>query len=387
MDMAKKTFLTRARLVKGKRWEIHYYRYDLATGTESRHREGFRLDEIHDEILREEVAKRLVEYIEVFAPQKAPKVREKDTMTVRKAVEFAVSLKERLPRQNSIKKYRTVAKSFLKWCDRQHYAGTPIEEFGRGPARAYWDSFTTAKTYRGRTLNNYLATLRALWSELLERDIAQENPWARIKPARVEEKLRRTFTDDERRIVAAYIEQTDYWLFRGVLLQFFCYIRPTELIRLKFGDFDLGAGTVTVKEGNAKSWRRSVKTIPASVLHYFRDGVFDRYPGNYHLFGRMGTGPKAKMQPAPQPINEIRPYKRHARILQRLKDDGRLSGNLNGLTWYSWKDTGISLHTRKTSPVATKDQAGHRSLAMTSIYYHAADMNEEYQALKNDLFA
>lgn len=132
--------------------------------------------------------------------------------------------------------------------------------------------------------------------------------------------------------------------------------------------------------------QRQVKTIPASVLHYFRDGIFDKQPGNYHLFGRVGEGARAKMQPAPQPIDEGRPYKRHARILARLHADGRLTGDISGLTWYSWKDTGISMHTRQTSPVATKDQAGHTNLAVTSVYYHTPEENAEYRELENDLF-
>lgn len=53
---------------------------------------------------------------------------------------------------------------------------------------------------------------------------------------------------------------------------------------------------------------------------------------------------------------------------------------------FDWKDTGISLHTRKTSPVATKDQAGHTDLSITSVYYHIEEMNVEYRALENDLF-
>jgi len=385
--MAKKTFVARARLVKGTRWVIDYTRYDPATGAETRHREGFRLNEIEDLRLREEVAARLIESIEVFATPKAPKVPDKSATTVADAVEFALSMKRRLPRKNSVRKYETVCRSFLKWCAAHHYAHSSISDFGRRHARAYWDQLSTAKKYRGRTLNNYLATLRALWAELVERETVQENPWAKIKTVRNEEKLRRPFTDEERRTVAAYIEQTDYWLFRGVLLQFFCYIRPVEICRLKFADFDLGAGTVTVKEGNAKSWRRQVKTIPASVMHYFRDGVFDRCPANYYLFGRVGDGATAVMQPAPRPIDELRPYKRHARILKRLHADGLLVGDISGLTWYSWKDTGISLHTRKTSPVATKDQAGHCSLAITSVYYHADEQNPEYRTLANDLFA
>jgi len=358
------------------------------TGAETRHRQDFDLNDIEDERVREEVAARLVRYIEVFAPQKSSKAyTEPDAapVTVKDAVAFAVSLKERLPRKNSIKKYHTVSRAFLAWCDKMHYSALPVGEFGKKHARAWWDYLSASRKYRGRTLNNYLATLRALWSEMQDREMVGENPWTKIKPVRIEEKLRRPFTDDERRTVAAYIEKTDYWLFRGVLLQFFCYIRPVELIRLKFKDFDLGKGLVTVKEGNAKQWRRQVKTIPASVLHYFRDGIFDKCPGNYHLFGRVGEGARAKMQPAPLPIDEGRPYKRHARILARLKAAGKLTGDITGLTWYSWKDTGISMHTRQTSPVATKDQAGHTNLAVTSVYYHTPEENAEYRVLENDL--
>lgn len=387
--MAKKTFVRAARLVKGSRWYIDFQRFDAETGENTRHRQDFDLNDIEDLEVRERVGERLARYIDIFAKKEMPK---KPTMleisaskTVQEAVTFAVSLKERLPRQNSIRKYRTVSKAFLAWCQKAHYAALPIGEFGKKHARAYWDALSMGSKYRGRTLNNYLASLRALWSEMVEREMVGENPWTKIKPVRNEEKLRRPFTDAERRVVAAHIEATDYWLFRGVLLQFFCYIRPVELVRLKFKDFDLGRGLVTVKEGNAKQWRRQVKTIPASVLHYFRDGVFDKFPANYHVFGRVGEGARAKMQPAPQPIDEGRPYKRHARILARLRADGRLTGDISGLTWYSWKDTGISMHTRQTSPVATKDQAGHTNLAVTSVYYHTPEENREYRELENDL--
>ena len=390
--MAKKTFISRARLVKGSRGYIDFTRFDPETGEESRHRQDFDLNDISDLDVRERVGERLVRYIDVFAPPKPflpkkPTSAEKtDIQTVKDAVEFSLSLKRRLPRRNSIRKYETVSKAFLAWCQKTHCAMLPVAEFGKKQARAYWDALTTSRDYRGRTLNNYLATLRALWSEMLERDMIPVNPWAKIKPVRNGEKLRRPFTDEERRVVAAHIEATDYWLFRGVLLQFFCYIRPVELIRLKFKDFDLGRGLVTVKEGNAKSWRKSVKTIPASVLHYFRDGIFDKFPANYHVFGRVGEGAMSKMHPAPQPIDEARPYKRHARILARLKAEGKLVGDISGLVWYSWKDTGISLHTKKTSPVATKDQAGHTNLTVTSLYYRAPDENTEYGRLENDLF-
>lgn len=59
--------------------------------------------------------------------------------------------------------------------------------------------------------------------------------------------------------------------------------------------------------------------------------------------------------------------------------------SLEGLTWYSWKDTGISAHARITSPLATRDQAGHDDFQMTLTYYQAEKVNQEYANLDNDL--
>jgi len=385
-NMAKKIFV-RARLVKSSRWYIDFSKIDPDTGEESRHRKDFNLNDIEDLNLRQAVADRLVQNIEHFAPDGPSQSisKQKTGPTVKEAMELAVAIKQRLPRESSRRKYRTVFKPFIAWAKRLHYLDLPVAEFTRKHARAYWDAFTTAKEYRGKTLNNYLETLRGIWNVLDDREMVTDNPWERIKPAREEEKLRRTFTDEERRIVAAAAMKTDYWLFRGILLQFYCYIRPVELTRLKFRDFDFSKGTVTVREADSKQYRRVVKTIPRSVLHYFIDGRFEKYPVNYFMFGRVEENGVEKMDPSTKAVDVMRPYKRHAQLLKRLKESGALKNDIEGLTWYSWKDTGISMHARKTGPIATKDQAGHRNLAMTSIYYHAAETNPEYMGLENDL--
>lgn len=384
--MAKKNIVARARLVKGSRWYIDFTRIDLETGAETRHRQDFDLNDIDDLRVREEVGQRLVRYIEAFAQEKkpAPAIRP-DEMTVRQAVEYVAGIKATLPRKNSRKTYAAISKKLLAWCARLHYAGVPVSEFGKKHCRAFWDALLACGQYRGRSLNNYLVCLRTMWNELADRELVQENPWAKIKPERVGEKVRRPFTDQERRVVAEEIERTDYWMFRGVLLQFFCYIRPAELLRLRFKNFDLGAGTVTVESSEAKTWKKRVVTIPKSVLPYFTDGTFDRQPANYYLFGRKEIKRGLySLEPATVQMSECRMYKRHRRVLDRLKEQGKLS-DITGLHWYSWKDTGISMHTRKTSPVATKDQAGHADLSITSVYYHADPLNVEYRGLENDL--
>ena len=134
-------------------------------------------------------------------------------------------------------------------------------------------------------------------------------------------------------------------------------------------------------------YRRVIKTLPASILHYFIDGHFDKFPANFFLFGRVVEQNVEKMAPSATPVDVMRPYKRHAKLLLKLYNAGKLPGGIKGLTWYSWKDTGVSAHMKKTGPLSTKDQAGHRNLAITSIYYHSEEINKEYRTLENDLLS
>jgi integrase len=259
-----------------------------------------------------------------------------------------------------------------------------VDDFTKKHARQYWQYLQSEKDLRGKTLNGYLGAFRAIWNEIAA-DMDQEgakNPWTAIKPARLEEKKRRPFTDEERRTVATAAMEGDYWLFRAIVLQFFCYIRPVELTRLKFKDFDFSKGTVTIRETENKSYKKVVKTLPASVFHYFLDGTFNKYPANFFVFG-LGS---RTMEPSTVAIDEQRMYKRHAKLLKRLAAAGKMPGGIHGLSFYSWKDTGISLHASRTGAIPTKDQAGHASLDMTSVYYQAPEVLKEYQILENTLF-
>ncbi len=382
--MAKKIF-ARARLVKSVRWKIDFIQYDTLTGKESRHRREFDLNDIEDLAVREAVALRICQNIDLFAArpeaEKPADVPVSDGPSLKQCVELAVQIKQGLPRKSSRRRYITVSKPFIAWIRKKHLHALPVGEFTRKNALEYWDELTTAKKYRGKTLNNYLDAFRSIWNVLQDRELTGVNPWERIKPVREEEKQRRPFTPEERREVARYAAENDYWIFRGILLQYYCYVRPVELCRLKFRDFDFKKGTLTVREADAKQYRRSVKTIPSSILKYFVDGRFERYPANFYMYGRSGNS----MEPSATPVDEMRPYKRHARILQHLKVSGKLPGNISGLSWYSWKDSGISTHSHTIGMLPTKDQAGHRNLNITSIYYRAPEINEAYKSLDDDL--
>lgn len=390
--MAKKIFVPRARVVKGEKWLIDYLVHDPETGRESRHRNEFGLNEVPLPI-REQVANCLIKCVEKVlrgiarppvAP--APAVHEPQ-LSVLDAVEYACKIKTSGPRENTHKNYKSIRGFFVEWLTARSYTNMPINDFGKRHARAFLDWYMTRKKLRGVTINNRVTHLRALWYELIHREMATENPWTAIKPQRQEDKKRRPFNPEERRLVAAEVQRRDYWLFRGLILQYYCYLRPDELRRLKMRAFDLGRGLVKVESFEAKKWKTRWATIPRSVMPYFQDGIFDQVPVNYYVFGMTGSRRDGyQLRPATKPASKSVAYRRHQKILKELKASGVLS-SIEGLTWYSWKDTGITEHARKTSPLATRDQAGHEDFDMTLTYYQREQVNTEYQAMENDLFA
>lgn len=387
--MEKKCFV-RARIAKKQRWYIDYTVFHTDTGQESRHRKEFNLNAIANIEVRQLVAENICTFIEDYIPQVnvAPVVPAKKAkvVSVKEAADVALAEKMKLPRENSRRTYKSVHKALVAWLAANKLADMPATDFTKKFALQYWDFLTAKKKYRAATLNNYRIHLQGMWSEMIARELTTVNPWAVVKVRNTEEKLRRPFTEAEMRIVAAAAREQDYWLFRSILLQYYCYVRPVEITRLKFRDFDLGKGVVTVQSGNAKKWKKRICTIPASVLPFFRDGRFDKYPGNYFVLGKKDLGgSNYRLEPCTVAIGDDRMYKRHQALLKSLQEQGLL-GDVTGLTYYSWKDTGITRHAKQTTVTATKEQAGHTNLAVTSVYYHSDSFNPEYHLLENDLF-
>lgn len=387
--MAKKIFVSNARIVKGRRWYLDFTRLDAETGQTTRHRQDFDLNDIPDLTIRQAVAERLVRYLHHFIRHDAPTAQKTDAepaTTVKDALQFAVKLKLARTVPETASKYQSVERLLLQWLEQRSYLRMPVADFTRKYARAFFDWYVTRRQYRAQTVNNQITHLRSLWGELIDREICRENPWLSVKPVRKEPKLRRAFDAEQRRIVAEEVERCDYWLFRGILLQFFCYVRPVELSRLRFKHFDFSTGTVLVDVHKGKQRRTRHATIPKSILPYFIDGKFEAYPANYFVLGKESDLHKEqRLGPSTTPADPDWQSRRHRKILLRLKKEGKIRDAEN-LSWYSWKDTGISLHAHQTTPLATKEQAGHADFAMTLNYYHAAQVNAEYRALANDLF-
>lgn len=378
--MAKKSLSIEGRVVRAGRWVIDFTVTDYVAQTTTRHRKDFGLNAVKDLDLRERIAEHICTHLESFVldPPRAA-VKRAEGPTIAEALSEAVEIKKGRTRKDTFKSYRSISRSLTKYLHQAGGDSGQVSKFSSRDAQRYFDWLRAQKTYSTTTVNNHLGILKSLWSEIVARHEGVTNPWTTLKKDRQEPKQRRMFTPEERATVGAYIFQEDYWLFRAVLLQYYCYIRPAEITRLRFKDFDFERGTVLVHEASAKNGKRRHVTLPASIMPYFVDGRFERMPVAFFVFG-------AKWVPNPEKhLTRDMMYRRHKEHLLHLRRVGKLA-DITGLTWYSWKDTGISTHVHLTPPISTRNQAGHHDLEITMKYYHEPEVNKDYQSLPHNLF-
>lgn len=379
--MKKKNFARRARVVEGARWYIDFVTTSLQTGNETRSRKDFGLNDITDLQVRREVATRIAIALETFiieAGSIQPEVKAKKEFNLLASLQAAAEVKYASPRKQSHKNYRVGVDWLSKYLAAVNRKGMNVSEFEKRDAKAFVVWIKKQKEFTGRTINNYTSALKTLWNEMKDQETAEINPWTEVKLLKVSEKIRRVLTEKERTVIADTLEKEHYWMFRVVLLVYYCHIRPVELTRLRFRDFDTERGLIHIGEAQSKTWKKRTVTIPSVILKYFADGIFNKKPGNYYWLGG-GWEPNST-----EPLNVKRLFRKHYDVTRALQKVGKLE-DVTGITLYGWKDTGISVHARHTSLRAAQDQAGHTTMDQTMVYYHAPLVNEEYRDLPDTI--
>ncbi|MDR1336237.1 MAG: tyrosine-type recombinase/integrase, partial [Tannerella sp.] len=67
-------------------------------------------------------------------------------------------------------------------------------------------------------------------------------------------------------------------------MDFYCFIRPKEMSRLKIRDFNIKNRTIIIKGEQSKNHRTAAVTLPVKIVHLMIDlHIFD-HPGDRYLF-------------------------------------------------------------------------------------------------------
>ena len=293
------------------------------------------------------------------------------------AIEMARKLKTNSSSRNTINSYNSIARVFLAWARGQRIDQGPTIRFSKLQAVAFLDHLRHDRGIGGRTHNNYLISMKAIWTELIDRGLAENNPWRQIRTVRDGGKTRRQFSPVEMEIVARYAAANHPALFCAILLQYYCFVRPNEIRQLRRRDFDFSAGTLRIMPTVAKTRKARLVTLPEHVRAFFA-ARYDATPSGNFIWG-------PKMNPDPiHPLSRNRLYRLHRDVLEKLYRLKHLA-DIAGLSFYSWKDTGLTDHARNISLLDLMQQAGHHDPKITMVYVHQGKENAAFREMKGEL--
>lgn len=381
-----------ARLVRGtSRWYISFYAVNDLTKRREKFKLTFNLNRITDLRLRARVGEELAQKITWWLEQGKPisrfdagKVKMMEVASqndmratpIAKVLEDMLKVQEKILRPDSLRSYKGVASTFVAYLTSRRLQDLRCDELARHHAAGYLDHCLVERHLSPRSYNNQISHMRTLLNKLQQRGYLNDNPFEKLSFLRTPKKHRRTFTTQEARTVAGYIQQHDRLLFYALILEYACYIRPAELRRLRFQNIDLRAGTVTIGEEQAKDKEERSVIIPSDFLPLLDADFFEKNPADWYVFGE-NWAPHAK-----KPCGKSTMYQKHVRILAELHAAGKLD-NITGLTWYSWKDTGITDALENLPLLVVKDQAGHSDPKMTLRYRQKGVTNPKMKGFKN----
>lgn len=386
-----------ARLVKAVGgWYVLFYQTNPATKKRQKFRPTYQLNRIKSKTERIKRAKEIVKELnDELLPFGYPFVSKDDIMhqhhelelvdelestSIQDAMQLAAKIKTaETTRKRTIQMYQSNLRVFDEFLDKKKkIARLSVGRFSTKYALAFMDYLVIERGIGNRTYNNYIIQFHALFEVLVQREYLKKNPFGSIKKKKEPQKMRREFSAHEKGIIASYLYDNYRGVFLAVLFTYYGFIRPAELRRLKFKDFSVKDGTITLLPTITKNHKKRVVTIPDGVMvSLFKEDFFDT-PANYFVFGK-GLKPHHTKQCGHNTINYY-----HRKALKELKQSGKLE-SIDGLSFYSWKDTGITDHGEYLSILELMKQAGHQDPKVTMKYYNRSRPNDNVKKIEHHL--
>lgn len=364
---------------------IEFSQYNPALDKVVRIRRTYGLNIIKDKKLQVRRAKELVSFINSQLPLGYPFVEVEKIENhlvhtpIMEALEGVYKIKMMSDRKNTRRTMQSTWNIFSAWLRREGYDSLTISQFEPRHAKQYMDYVLVERKVGNNTYNNYLTCIKVYFNELVRGDYILKNPFRKILRKKKMPANRRRFTPKERNVIAQYFYNNDIWMFYAIMLQYYCFIRPVELIRLKRSMFDLERQLIHLPPTVLKTKETRYATIPDSIIEFFKHDRFRNIP-NYHFVFGPGICPGRV-----QYKNEDKMYKKHKKVLNLLYKQGKLE-NIDQLIWYSWKYTGNKDAEAEIKNIRSlQKQNGHSTVKQT-LTYLAADPDEINEGFKKRTF-
>lgn len=206
-----------------------------------------------------------------------------------------------------------------------------------------------------KTRNNHLNFIKRFCTFLLDKGVLSENPANGIKPLKLLPKTRQIFTVDVESKIHEHLNQMKNGF--PVLCRMIncCFIRNTELSKLRVCMINLSDNTIHIPASISKNKKSESVTIPSYFLPELEIHIKNADP-NYFVFSNDNFMSGSKPMASRKIATEWGKMKKHLKLGKEHQ-------------FYSFKDSGITALLNSGVPaIKVRDQARHGEIRMTENY-------------------
>ena len=258
-------------------------------------------------------------------------------------------------RQRSARSYAGHLDLFCEFLARTRRKNILPEDFSRSAAMEFMD-FLMLKKYNATTCNHYLQTLRIYFNALEKREVIAKNYFRDIAFLPEQAAKNVAFSPAEKIRLEKYLYAQNRPLFYATRFIYYCFIRVTELSKLKVKDIDFKNHTITIPPEVSKNRKQESVTIPRAMEPILDEMGLRKADPQAFVFGyRFRTG----LEPMKNPTNLT---VSHNKIMRRLNIRKEC-------TFYGWKHTGVvALYNAIKDPYIVMNQCRHADMNVTMRY-------------------
>lgn len=266
---------------------------------------------------------------------------------------------------DTFKDYNQHLKMFTQYLDNDVF----IFKIKTPTLNTFIDHLYIDKQRTAVTANHYLQTLKTFFTYCKNRGYIAENPTTAITPLKAAAKQRRAIPEATVKKIFDYLYDTDKHFLLACYLLYGCFVRPSEICKLKINALNFKHQTIFISADISKNKKSQTVTIPKNIVLYMLDLEIYRHPTNYFIIGK-------NFLPGPDGCTAAALRRRW----EQLRTDLHLP---TAYQFYSLKDSGITKMLDLLNVAEVRDQARHHNICITDVYTDRAknDGNNNIKSL------
>ena len=174
-------------------------------------------------------------------------------------------VEEGVKRTDTLRSYKSFLDLFVKYLKDKKLMLKFVIEIDTYIIQNYLDYLFFEKKNSARTYNNHLKFFNTFFLWCKAKNFVNANPAESIKPKAKVQKKREVLADEVKAKVRT-LHDTNFHYYVLCMLTYYCFIRRTELTKLKVGDVHLHGGYIVIDGENSKNRKTESVTIPNNLL-------------------------------------------------------------------------------------------------------------------------